>query len=637
MENVRLAARHALARRSLGEGEAKAGHTTHDASEGRGRVKTEAPKQDPGGTAGPRRVLPREAAAAFLGYVALTVAFTWPLTRLLASEVPGRPELAVKVHLWQFWWTREALFGPSALLHTPLLYHPHGVSVLTEFGNFLLPLLGGLIQPVAGLPAAYNTVLLLSMAATGLAAYLLGRRFVAGRVACFLGGAAFVFLPYAWTEVANGAAEIAVLFWVPVCLIQADRCLRRPSAVNALLLGAALFASAMSGWYYGLYLAMAAATLLIRRLLTPDARPAATPAGRRRLIGAFGFALALYALLMLPFAVPMLQTGRIRADWKAACTDPTVRAKANVDLVEFAAPWQRGPTDTPRPTDLDHGIAYPFSVFPGCLTLALGALGWRRRNKLPLGYGCLAVLFWMLSLGPWLKIAGRTEFLGIRVPLPAFFLARAWDGFGATIMHSYRAVAVPSLILCLSAAIGFERMRIALNLSRPSAALAAGLAVVLFGFGAADGARLSLPLPRTRAVPPALYARLARTPCEGAVINVPTREHTHIVGEYMLAQTRHRRPIMSGRSFRLRLPSLYGDFLRLLDPAPPGKPDTTEADAVVNRLRKAGFRFVVVHWNLLTGERARRVEAFLASCARRVDGDDTLGVAIYEFAPPSHP
>src|SRR6188474_290008 len=62
-------------------------------------------------------------------FVAMAVAWTWPLAMSLSTAIPGEPgdNLAF---LWNTWWMREALASDTtAFFHTDHLFAPFGIDL----------------------------------------------------------------------------------------------------------------------------------------------------------------------------------------------------------------------------------------------------------------------------------------------------------------------------------------------------------------------------------------------------------------------------------------------------------------------------------------------------------------------------
>ncbi len=564
----------------------------------------------------------------------LGVAFlTWPLLPQVWSAAPGHSKLSVCVHLWQYWWTHEAVLRPdAALFFSPTLFYPWGVMVLGEFGNYLLPVLSVPLQGVLGLIGSYNALVFTMLPLAGAATYALARRFVPCRAACLLGSSCFVFLPYAWMELFNGAIEIAVLVWLPFCLLLLHHAMEQPGWARGFALGLGLFLAAMSSWYYGFFLMLASCVVLGLAFLWPSRFWIKTRAGRSAIARLIAGMVVVSGLTMYPFVLLLRETSRVELDWRHMSEDgSTMAPKSNPDLLELAGPWQTGNVDEQADFGLRKGVRYPFAVFPGYMVLLFAGFGLLNK-RLPAYYWLLAGVFMILYMGPYLKILGTTRFFGFRIPLPVSGLASVTNVFAANILHSYRAFVVPSLILCLMAAAGaavFERLSFSRSRRWITALALAAIAVP----AASDLAHLPIPFPRAQVVLPACLKQLAEMPGPGAVVDVPVSVQPHHAYRFLLSQTIHKRPILSGQAFRSRsyaeLDPLLADLRAIQEGGPlPAVWDSIHADT----LAAAGFRFFIVHGDFLEASALEQTREFLSGfCAVVAEDSGPPYIIIYEM------
>ncbi len=154
---------------------------------------------------------------ALIGYLAVTLAFTWPLALNLTRAIPGDGFDGWQ-NYWNLWWMKVALLDKHTWpFFTDLLYYPTGVGLLFHTLNPFNGLLALPIQVAFGLFAAYNTVVLFSFALAGLGAYLLARQMLgpqSSRLAAFAAGAIFTFAP---VHIAHllGHMQVISLEWLP--------------------------------------------------------------------------------------------------------------------------------------------------------------------------------------------------------------------------------------------------------------------------------------------------------------------------------------------------------------------------------------------------------------------------------------
>ena len=102
----------------------------------------------------------------------------------------------------------------------------------------------------------------------------------------------------------------------------------------------------------------------------------------------------------------------------------------------------------------------------------------------------------------------------------------------------------------------------------------------------------------------------------------------------MLAQTRHRRPILSGQAFMAHTFAEVDPFLRQLRRIQDEL--ATEEDLFLPRPRSlldAGFRFFIVHWDFMSTPAADGVRDALESCCSTWADDPEHRTTIYEMLP----
>lgn len=140
--------------------------------------------------------------AAFVAYVALTIAMTWPIARGITRDVPADLGDAL-LNMWIMAWDSEALVAMAsgtmsfADLWNGNIFHPSPLSL--TFSEHLLP------QAVQGLPfylatgnivLAYNVVFLATFALSGLGMFLFVRELTGQARVAFVAGLFFAFVPY---------------------------------------------------------------------------------------------------------------------------------------------------------------------------------------------------------------------------------------------------------------------------------------------------------------------------------------------------------------------------------------------------------------------------------------------------------
>ena len=137
---------------------------------------------------------------------------------------------------------------------------------------------------------------------------------------------------------------------------------------------------------------------------------------------------------------------------------------------------------------------------------------------------------------------------------------------------------------------------------------------------------------------PSGLSRLAEIPGPGAVVDVPVSVQPHHAYRFLLAQTVHGRPILSGQAFRARSYAELDPMLAELRAIQEGVPPPQEYNPDhVRTLANAGFRFFVVHGDFLEPEAALAVRDFLSRFCSVVAEDQPACHGVYEINPHEHP
>ena len=493
---------------------------------------------------------------ALLGYFVLALLVTYPAAIHFTGAVPGDLIADRDQNLWNLWWVREAIGRLSNPFHTDMLYYPYGTDLYYHTLGLPQALLALLPQMAFGLPAAYNTVLLVSFTLSGYGAFRLALMYTEKALPAFLGGVVFAFTPYT-LDALKGQLEVLSVQWLP---FYAEAWLRSWQAEGkrraALLFLAGLFLAlaALSSLYYALYLLlftaahvayMAFKTYRASRTNPGEAEQADSPwtvkpTNARNLVLTPVAVGAVSLLLLAPFAAGLLRDrNNPRLEVRA---DPAHRLAHSADLLSFFAP----PHDHPllpqasnRP-GVDEPPLHDYLSL-GYAALLLSVVGaWTARKSPGVKFWVgLALLALLLSMGPQLQVGRHLT----GVPLP-FRLLEPLPGLDA-IAKPERLVVLARLCMGVLAAWGAARLlgRFRRDGSKLRAALpfTAVLALLL----------LELPIhPRYEeplAVPSAFTTMASNTTEAGGMMEVPfATQQAQTGGERMLAQTVHGHPIMAG-------------------------------------------------------------------------------------------
>ncbi|HET6897679.1 MAG TPA: hypothetical protein VFK70_05000 [Vicinamibacteria bacterium] len=474
---------------------------------------------------------------AVAAFAVLTVLATWPLASHFTTHVPGDPADPGDywAYYWDLWWVKTALAQGTSPLHTSLVHHPDGADL--SFHSLMLApsALASPLTAAMGPTVAYNLLVCLSFLGSAFGVYLLVLELLGEKgspLAAGLAGAGYAFSAYRFSRM-MGHLDLLSTEWLPFAALFLVRSLRQGGRANAVGLTAFTVLTFLTNWYLGLALALLAVIALAELWFSP-------PAGRREAWRRIAAAFALAAALTAPVWAGMLRNG----GEGGRLGDPLGDSLANsADLLGFVLPSSAHPLWGPAIVNARRALfgrtdnVVENTVFLGLVPLALGLWGWREGRSLPARlFRTGWVVFTMLSLGPYLHVAGHTVRIAEHaVPMP--YLALYHLPYAALAHGPSRFVLMAGLCLAVLAGLGAQRLVRAAP-ERERVVLGALIALALF-----ETASVPYPLAEVRV--PAAYDHL--TPAStGAILEVPIPDWPAQLPQRMLYQTRHGRPIFGG-------------------------------------------------------------------------------------------
>lgn len=600
-----------------------------------------------------------------LAYLLLGLLLTWPMAAHLATHVPGDgiddPALA-----WNLWWAKHALVDqPQNPFLVSWQFWPVGINL----AFYTLTLLNGALsiplQAALGVIPAYNLLLLSSFALGGFGAFVLALDFLrrgdaearsqgdkeARRrslslchrvtLSAFLAGAFYAFASAKLFYAALGQGNIASSQWVPFAALYILRAVRPEGrSRDAVLAALFIVLQAYAELTYASFLLIFAALAVIWRL--------------RALFSRLALRIALMALIFVigiaPILANMLPDLRAEGDFftsgggfadifSADLAGYLVPTQLHPLLGGIIAGWSQAAGQAGAQFPVDKGQ----QVYIGYAALALVLLGvWRSRGarRSEAGFwAAAAAIFFVLTLGPSLRIAGRDT----GIPLPFRLLELLPFFKGNRYPSRYSIMLLLSLAPLVAAGMmrrGDARTRRHGDATRQRSPLPTTLfpcfLVLLLLFE-----HLSAPLPLSDLRVPALYGPIAVEPGDFAVLELPPgwRNGARVAGKQDIVimqslwnQTAHGKRVLGGNTsrnpeFKFQYfsedPTLarliaqtnaadLGDQHRALQAALAAQP-VTEADRARARAWAASLsvRYVMVHRDKLPAETEAALQALL--------------------------
>jgi hypothetical protein len=520
-------------------------------------------------------------------YVALAVGLTWPTLLHFTSSLTSDGGDA-RSYLWQLWFVRQALLSGASVYDAPLLYYPHGTTLLLHGAG---PLLGVLALPfwIGGPEAAYNGVVLLSTALSGYGMYLLARDLGFERLLAIFAGLVVVAAPF---RLAGTVGHLDRLFvaLLPLALLCSRRTLD-PSRSRwwAAATAGALLLALLHNAYQFVFAALGIGYFWAVACL--DARSAERwPLVGRGLLMAGGSLVLAGPLLLAIMREVYDSTLLARINDQSFLYQPDLLQlfTPTTDSVLFGLVGSRFRSD-----NVYWGIES--AVYLTWTVIALCALaGWRggRVARRWLGFALIGVV---LALGPSLKVYGESRFTDYHLPLLLPY-AVLTSLPGLDVMRTPgRFMLVAAIGLGIAATFGLG----VLTQRRPRLrSVIVGLATLLILVEV-----WPRPWPEERLRPvPEFYRQIAQDQAVYGVFDLPINsyEYTTYLHESAYAQIdqmTHRKGIASGyisRPYAVHpvFPCLISLTGHLGDVTVDGRPCSADAQTI---LARNGYRYVVVH------------------------------------------
>jgi hypothetical protein len=565
---------------------------------------------------------------AFIGSWFLAALLSWPVIVDPAGGMVGHPGNDAWNHIWGFWWFSDTWATTGRLpSHTLLLNYPDGGTLF--FIDGVNALLSIPLQRFFDLPTTYNILVAGCMAWTAFGAWCLAWHVLRDQVGAAVAAVVYGSSAHLLAQAYNGITETINAGWIPLYVLMLLRLLERPRLSRGVALGVVMGLCALANFYYGLFAGILTALVVIHRLAREHRRTRWRPF--------FGFA-ALGAAVSLAMVLPVLNqlSATLDADDAMVSRDPQFvwesLLRHNItDVLCYLTPGRFYSPDLKA----NYGEDLLIVVYLGWVAIGLAVLGVvlrRRRRELGL-WGWVFTVFLVLSMGPYLHLDGEyLRFNGRMIPLPFLPFFRAFPLFDR-ISHPFRFVVPATLALGILA--GHGARLLLRGLHRPGR-LAGG--VVLCGAVLIEvllGSPAVWPIPRSDARVPSVYADLEG---DGAVLDLPITVPNLERAVYTYYQTTHGLPSPFGLNEPLPRRLRQNRLTRFLVFVESGRVMSLprllpELDLVAGAavLRASGYRYVVVHEELLPGPKAELIETVLTAVFGPPRKYPDEGIALYEL------
>ncbi len=337
--------------------------------------------------------------ALFLG---LTALMTWQqLSAFYAVGDTGDPLFSV----WRLSWVAHQLPRDPLRLFDANIFFPELRTLAYSDAMLATSLMAApLLWLGVHQLVVYNTVLLLSFAASGVAMYALAKELTGDRPAALVAGVAFAFYPFRFEHYSH--LELQATCWMPLALLMMHRTVKSGRVRDGVVTGLMVALQTLSSLYCGLFL------LVVMGVVWVSVGGWKPPTARR--LAPWLAAAAIVVVMVLPVAIPYLQNrGQLgeRPDWEARLYSATPRSYL---VAHVQSRLYSNVLDGPRTPEA--------SLFPGLAIVGLAVAGaWPRLSRLQAAYVVALLVAFDGSLGlngiifPTLRDY-VLPFRGLRVP-----------------------------------------------------------------------------------------------------------------------------------------------------------------------------------------------------------------------------
>ncbi len=477
--------------------------------------------------------------AVYLLYLAVAAVITWPLVTVMESTLFGGFLTDAYQTARHIWWIQHAITTGQSVIFQPALGYPDGLHGAWLWASPLEYFPGWLFAFVLPVNSATNLMLLVQMALNGWAVYVLARHLTRHEAAALIAGLIFLAYPALQSRIYGGHVGVLALWPLPLSLyalhrLAADR--RRRWYILAALLFALSIAGNSTLLVY--YLLPVMAVFCAYLLLTGQYIWL-----RRSLLAMIGGGLLALALLV-PLALETRSAPQYNPDIGGSIT-------YSADLLAVVSPSFFHPlfehVDYPRRVlgvNLLEGTGYL-----GLIALGLALIGVLRRRAAR-WWLALALIAWVLSLGPLLKVFDQPVMLGVDdfasyivMPwafiqqLPVFDISRTPGRFNLTLGLAL------AIMAGYGAAILWRWLTPRLRLRWRGALWLALALLILFEY------QMFWPMPGDDARVPAEVRALAGQGDGRAVFNVPW-DNRLLAKRGLWLQAYHQQPMLAGQFIR---------------------------------------------------------------------------------------
>jgi hypothetical protein len=539
-----------------------------------------------------------------------TALLTYPMILHLKNGVPDMADPLLNA--WILAWDAHAFVTNPLGLYNANSFYPYTNTLAYSETLLGQALFAAPIIWITGNPIlALNVCWMMAFVFSGFTMYVLVNDLTGSKLASIIAGMIFTFNSFRFAHIVH--LQLLSVQWIPLCIFFMRRLLRKQRWIDWLCVWICFNLQALSCYYYAFFTAVALGGLVLSDIFISHLRIT-----RRFLIQLIGLVLCI-AVLQIPLALPYFKVAA-SMNFERSFTDVVM---GGADLADFL-------TSTPDNVlfgDLTSNFRgegwWEHVTFPGLVTVGLVVFALIRkkpqRDKEHAAiFGVLALLGFILSLGPVLRLNGQQ----LLIPLPYRLLFEIVPGFRAIRQPArFHVITMTGLSVVAGMGSKFLLQSLAQNAHR---ILLTGLLLGYIGLENWGGALKIYTVPLASEIPP-VYQWLGEQPGDGPVLELPVLldvGHTEALRLYY--STIHWKRMING--YGGFYPPTYAYFL-FFDHEFPSQP----YDWIVG----LGTQYVILHRGQYSSEELQAIDEDLLDFEGRLNLVAEFGTdQVYEVIQP---
>lgn len=381
-----------------------------------------------------------------IGYLALAIIMTWPLVLNISTHIMGTGGDA-PMFVWDAWWLKKVIFEGQNLFSTDYMFWPQTIDLSLHTLTLVNSTVIAILSKVINLVAAFNIYFLISISLSGLFTFLLVRYITKSDLPAFVSGIIFAFSPYI-TMHWLGHQNLVTIWFIPLFILLIFKLLKEKKWIYAISAGIIAGLASLNDFYNPIFLIGFLLLLIIWIIIAKKIT--------LKLLWQFLSLVFIWLIIWSIWWIPAIAT-LFNSEISNAMSLEQITAFYGADPLRYFTPSFLNPIfgwlASEIPGRFSGGVEG--TIFLGYLPVltVLGFMVYKIRNKIKeqflFGTGfwiVLGLIFGILSLGPYLKIAERI----IYISLPYAWIYQIiplWDNFRVPARFSLMVVLAVAVLV----------------------------------------------------------------------------------------------------------------------------------------------------------------------------------------------